>query len=83
MGFTKIPENVSDIRKCFLNENYSIAQKLPKPQCTTHDSMVNTSDIEPVIFALLIGSEISMLRPQRIIEDSESIKNNMIGNGKD
>ena len=44
--------------------------------------MVNTSSEEPFRFALLIGSYIAMLRPTRIEEDIQSMKNNMIGNGK-
>ena len=75
-------ENFSDIRKCCLNGTHVIAQNLPKPKHTTHGSMVNTSAIEPVRFALLIASEIAMMCPQHIIEDMESIKNNMIGHGK-
>ena len=81
MGYTKIPENVSDIRNIFLNSVCSIVQNIPKPKCIVNGSMVNISTEETIRHNLIIGSNVEMLCLHSVEEGTQSMEN-MIGYGK-
>jgi len=79
---TTIPDNVSDLKRYYLKNKYSILKNIPTPQCVNYGYIVNVSADEPIRFALLIGSPITMLDPENIEQDISKMSKNMIGHGK-
>ena len=60
-----IPDNVSELKRYCTKDTYSILKNIPTPKCVNYSHIVNLSADEPALYALLIGSAIAMLDPEK------------------
>ena len=80
--FTTMPDNASDLKRHCLKSSHSILKNMPTPKYLNYGHIANVSAKKPIRFALLIGSNKALLRPDHIDEDVSKMVNNMIGHGK-
>ena len=76
------PDNMSDLKRYGLKNAYSALKTTLKLKCISWSHIVNVSAEEPVRFASLLRSKITMLDPCDIEMNISSVTNNMIGHGK-
>ena len=77
-----IPDNASDLKRYCIKNTFSILKSIPKPTCANYGHIENVSAEEPMRYALLIRSPITMLNPDNIEKDISKMTKNMIGHRK-
>ena len=79
---TKVPTNAAHVQRHFLENKQSIMKNVPMPSMQMNCAMTLIKAQETIRNALMIGSDVCLIKPKLVEDETNSMNNNVIGKGK-